>query len=61
MSHAVDGVRDLMYGAPVSDLQSAILPLMVWLVAALAAAALGAARQGRFRTLRELRPSAIGG
>jgi putative membrane protein len=61
MSHAVDGVRDLMYGAPASDLQSAILPLMVWLVAALAAATLGAARQGRFRTLRELRPSAIGG
>ncbi|MDQ1575113.1 MAG: putative rane protein [Microbacteriaceae bacterium] len=61
MSHAVDGVRDLMYGAPASDLVSAILPLVAWLIAALAAAALGASRQGRFRTLRELRPSAIGG
>jgi putative membrane protein len=61
MSYAVNGVRDLMYGAPASNLLSAILPLLAWLVGALAVTALGAARQGRFRTLRQLQPSAIGG
>ncbi|MBK4348590.1 YhgE/Pip domain-containing protein [Lacisediminihabitans changchengi] len=61
MSHAVDGIRQLMYGGLSSDVWQAILPLLFWLVGSLLVAALGARRQGKFRTLRELRPSAIGG
>ena len=61
MSHAVDGIRQLMYGGLGSNFWGAILPLIIWLVLSLLVAALGARRQGRFRTLRELRPSAIGG
>lgn len=60
MSHAVDGVRQLMYGGLSSSVWSAILPLVYWLVGSLLIATLGALKQGRFRTLRELRPSAIG-
>lgn len=60
MSHAVDGIRVLMYGGS-TGLPSAIIPLLAWLVGALVVATLGARRQGRFRTLRELRPSPIGG
>jgi len=60
MGHAVEGVRQLMYGGTASGLIAAIVPLAFWLVASLAAAALGALKQGRFRTLRELRPSPIG-
>ncbi|MET4782232.1 YhgE/Pip domain-containing protein [Glaciihabitans sp. UYNi722] len=59
MSHAVDGVRQLMYGGP-GNLWSAALPLLAWLVGALVVSCLGALRQGRFRTLRELRPSPLG-
>ncbi len=59
MSHAVEGVRQLMYGG--NDLWSAILPLLAWLVVALAITVLGARKQGRFRTLRELRPSPLAG
>lgn len=61
MSHAVEGSRQLMYGGTAGALWAAILPLLAWLVAALAISALGALKQGRFRTLRELRPSPIGG
>ena len=59
MSHAVEGVRQLMYGG--TDLWSAVLPLLVWLVLALGITVLGARKQGRFRTLRELRPSPLAG
>jgi putative membrane protein len=61
MSHAVDGVRQLMYGGTASSFWNAFVPIAIWLVAGLAAATWGAARQGRFRTLTQLRPSAIGG
>jgi len=61
MSHAVDGIRQLMYGGLGSNFWGAVLPLVLWLVLSLLVAALGARRQSRFRTLRELRPSAIGG
>jgi len=61
MGHAVDGVRQLMYGGSGDAVWASIWPLLLWLVGALAAATYGAAKQGRFRTLRELRPSAIGG
>ncbi len=59
MSHAVEGVRQLMYGG--DALWGAVWPLLVWLVAALAISVLGARKQGRFRTLRELRPSPLAG
>ncbi len=61
MSHAVDGIRQLMYGGLGENFWGAVLPLVAWLVLSLLVAALGARRQARFRTLRELRPSAIGG
>ncbi|CAN5146494.1 YhgE/Pip domain-containing protein [soil metagenome] len=61
MGHAVDGVRQLMYGGSGTAVWAAFWPLLIWLVAALAISTYGAARQGRFRSLRELRPSAIGG
>jgi len=61
MGHAVDGVRQLMYGGSADAVWAASWPLALWLVGALVVAALGAAKQGRLRTLRELRPSAIGG
>jgi putative membrane protein len=61
MSHAVDGIRVLMYGGSGSALSSSILPLLFWMIGSLVAATLGARRQGKFRTLTQLRPSAIGG
>ncbi|WP_411701427.1 YhgE/Pip family protein [Conyzicola sp.] len=60
MSHAVDGVRQLMYGGSPAAFWASVLPLAAWLLISLAASALGALKQGRFRTLRELRPSPIG-
>jgi putative membrane protein len=60
MSHAVDGIRQLMYGGLSANVWSSILPLVLWLVGSLAVSVLGAMRQGRFRLLRELRPSPIG-
>jgi putative membrane protein len=59
MSHAVEGVRQLMYGG--DALWGAVWPLLVWLAVALAITVLGARKQGRFRTLRELRPSPLAG
>lgn len=59
MSHAVEGVRQLLYGG--GDVWPAVWPLLIWLVAALAVAALGARKQSAFRTLRELRPSPLAG
>jgi len=60
MSHAVDGVRQLMYGGSSAAFWATVLPLVLWLVVSLLASVLGALKQGRFRTLRELRPSPIG-
>ena len=60
MSHAVDGIRQLMYGGLSSNVWSSIVPLLLWLVGSLVVSVLGAMRQGRFRILRELRPSPIG-
>jgi len=58
MAHAVDGIRDLIYGGGAA-LGGAIAALAGWLVVALALSALGAVRQSRHRTLRDLRPSPI--
>lgn len=60
MSHAVEGVRQLMYG-DTSSLGGAIVPLVVWMLVALVISVFGAVKQGRFRTLRELRPSPLAG
>lgn len=60
MSYAVDGLRQLMYGGSgAAALQDAGV-LWLWLAVAFTAAALGASRMTRFRTLRDLRPSLIG-
>jgi putative membrane protein len=61
MSHAVDGVRQLMYGGSGSEVVGPVTFLLAWLVGSLAVSFLGALRQGKFRGLRQLRPSAIGG
>jgi putative membrane protein len=61
MSHAVDGIRQLMYGGTAAAFWAAFAPLAVWLVVGLAASMFGALRQGRTRSLTQLRPSAIGG
>jgi len=61
MASAVDGLRQLLYGGETAEVWAAVLPLLGWLVASLAIAALGARKQGRYRTLRELRPSPIAG
>jgi putative membrane protein len=60
MSHAVEGVRQLTYG-DTSNLAGAIFPLMAWMLVALAISVLGALKQGRVRSLRELRPSPLAG
>jgi len=60
MSHAVEGVRQLMYGGSTAAFTATFWPLAVWLVVCLGLSVLGARKQGRFRTLRELRPSPIG-
>ena len=60
MSHAVDGIRQLMYGGVSPDVWLSMFPLLLWLVGSLAVSVLGARQQGRFRTLRDLRPSPIG-
>jgi putative membrane protein len=60
MSYAVDGLRQVMYGGSgVTAMQDAGV-LVLWLAVAFSAAALGAVRMTRFRTLRDLRPSLIG-
>ncbi len=60
MSYGVDGLRQLMYGGSgATTLQDAGV-LLLWLAVAFVAAAIGATRMTRFRTLRDLRPSLIG-
>lgn len=61
MAHAVDGIRALMYGGDTSTIWGPVAFLLYWLVGSLIVALLGATRQGRFRTLVQLRPGAIGG
>jgi putative membrane protein len=60
MSHAVDGIRQLMYGGSAAAVGQAMIPLAAWLVVSLLVSVLGALKQGRYRELRELRPSPIG-
>ena len=60
MSYAVDGLRQLMYGGSLATATSDAGVLLLWLAVAFAAAASGATRMTRFRSLRDLRPSLIG-
>jgi putative membrane protein len=60
MSYAVDGLRQLMYGGSVTTALMDAGVLALWLAVAFGAAAAGATRMTRFRTLRDLRPSLIG-
>ncbi|MCS5714243.1 YhgE/Pip domain-containing protein [Herbiconiux sp. CPCC 205716] len=60
MSHAVDGIRQLMYGGDVSLAGADTGALAFWLLGALLVSYLGARRMTRHRTLRDLRPSLIG-
>lgn len=60
MSHAVDGIRQLMYGGNYSLAVDDIVFLLCWLAGALIVSYLGARRMTRHRTLRDLRPSLIG-
>jgi putative membrane protein len=60
MSHAVDGIRQLMYGGNLQLAGADAGILFFWLLGALAVSYLGARRLTRHRTLRDLRPSLIG-
>jgi putative membrane protein len=60
MSHAVDGIRQLMYGGNLTLAAGDAAALVFWLAGALLVSYLGAARITRHRTLRDLRPSLIG-
>jgi putative membrane protein len=60
MSHAVDGIRQLMYGGNLSLAAGDAAALFCWLLGALLVSFLGARRMTRHRTLRDLRPSLIG-
>ncbi|MCS5498031.1 YhgE/Pip domain-containing protein [Cnuibacter physcomitrellae] len=60
MSHAVDGIRQLMYGGNLALATNDVVFLLCWLGGALIVSYLGARRMTRHRTLRDLRPSLIG-
>jgi putative membrane protein len=60
MSHAVDGIRQLMYGGDLALAGADAGALFFWLTGALLVSYLGARRLTRHRTLRDLRPSLIG-
>ncbi|MGK9219313.1 MULTISPECIES: YhgE/Pip family protein [unclassified Microbacterium] len=60
MSHAVDGIRQLMYGGDYARAWADAGFLGLWLVGALLAAFVVTFRMTRRRTLRDLRPSLIG-
>lgn len=60
MSHAVDGIRQLMYGGNLDLAAGDATALLCWLLGALLVSFLGARRMTRHRTLRDLRPSLIG-
>ncbi|NHI16110.1 YhgE/Pip family protein [Microbacterium excoecariae] len=60
MSHAVDGIRQLMYGGDAGRAWAAAAFLGVWLAAALGVTLAALWRMTRTRTLRDLRPSLIG-
>ncbi len=60
MGYVVDGMRQLMYGGDLARVGTDLGILSLWLVGALAFAAIGVARMTHGRTLRDLQPSLIG-
>ncbi|GAA5144994.1 YhgE/Pip domain-containing protein [Microbacterium pseudoresistens] len=60
MSYVVDAMRQLMYGGDASRAITDLIVLTLWLVGALAIAAIGVTRMTHRRTLRDLQPSLIG-
>jgi putative membrane protein len=60
MSHAVDGIRQLMYGGDIARAWADAGFLAIWLVGALLVALAVTTRMTRNRTMRDLRPSLIG-
>ncbi|WP_144762184.1 YhgE/Pip domain-containing protein [Curtobacterium sp. 9128] len=60
MTYSVDALRQTMYGGSVGATWSDAATLACWLLGALLVTFVVAARQGRSRTLRDLRPSLIG-
>ncbi|MFJ3380036.1 YhgE/Pip family protein [Curtobacterium sp. NPDC090217] len=60
MTYSVDALRQTMYGGSMGAAWSDAGTLACWLVGALLVTFVVAARQGRSRTLRDLRPSLIG-
>ncbi|WP_127794751.1 YhgE/Pip family protein [Agromyces sp. LHK192] len=60
MGYVVDAVRQFMYGGDLSRAAGDAVVLGVWLVGALAVAAIGVTRMTHARTLRDLQPSLIG-
>ena len=53
-------MRQLMYGGDLSRVGADVGVLLMWLVGALALAAIGVTRMTHRRTLRDLQPSLIG-
>lgn len=60
LGYVVDAMRQLMYGGDLSRAGWDLAVLGMWLVGALALAALGVTRMTHRRTLRDLQPSLIG-
>jgi putative membrane protein len=60
LGYVVDAMRQLMYGGDVGRAGWDLAVLGMWLVAALALAAIGVTRMTHRRTLRDLQPSLIG-
>ena len=60
MGYVVDAMRQLMYGGDLSRVGADVGVLLMWLVGALALAAIGVTRMTHRRTLRDLQPSLIG-
>jgi putative membrane protein len=61
MSHAVQAIRQLMYGEIGPQFWGDVMVLVFWLIGALALATFSAFKQSTSRSLREVRPAAIGG
>ncbi len=60
MGYVVDAMRQLMYGGSTARVWADVGVLLIWMLIALAVAALGVTRMTHRRTLRDLEPSIIG-
>ncbi len=60
MGYVVDAMRQFMYGGDLARVPGDLVVLGLWMLGALALAAIGVTRMTRRRTLRDLQPSLIG-